>query len=112
MITPESKHIDIQYHFLKDRVQKGANVLNFVPIDFQVVDILTKPLAKGKFEILGEKNSLVENTFFIKRKCSFLLQVVLLTRGRTSVEEDSFQDECATWERFSYIPIIDSLTSL
>jgi hypothetical protein len=45
-----SKHIDIRYHFLRDRVQKGAVALEYIQTDQQVADILTKPLAKGKFE--------------------------------------------------------------
>jgi len=42
---------------MRDRVHKGAIVLNYVPIDLQVVDILTKPFAKGKFKILREANT-------------------------------------------------------
>jgi hypothetical protein len=64
-----SKHIDIQYHFLRDRVQKGAMVLEYVPSNLQGGDILTKPLAKGKFEMLRERLGLVENTFLAKREC-------------------------------------------
>jgi hypothetical protein len=46
-----SKHIEIKYHFIRDRVQKGAMVLQYIPTNQQVADILTKPLAKGKFEM-------------------------------------------------------------
>lgn len=44
-------------------------VLEYVPSDFYVVDILTKPLAKGKFEMLRERHGLVDNTFLTKREC-------------------------------------------
>jgi hypothetical protein len=40
------------YHFIRDKVQKEAVVLKYVPSDSQIVDMLTKPLAKGKFEIV------------------------------------------------------------
>jgi hypothetical protein len=64
-----SKHIDIRYHFLRDRVQKGAVALEYIQTDQQVADILTKPLAKGKFEMFKERLGLVENTFLGKREC-------------------------------------------
>jgi hypothetical protein len=41
--------------------------------DQKVADILTKPLAKGKFEIPRERRGLVENTFFAKRERNFYL---------------------------------------
>jgi hypothetical protein len=46
-----SKHIDIRYHFLWDRVQKGAMALRVCSDRSTGCDILTKPLAKGKFKM-------------------------------------------------------------
>jgi hypothetical protein len=43
------KHINIQHHFLRERVQKGAVILEYVPSDLQVADILTKAPSKGQF---------------------------------------------------------------
>jgi hypothetical protein len=43
--------------------------LKYVPSDSQVVDILTKPLDEGKFEMLSERLSIVENTFLAKTEC-------------------------------------------
>jgi hypothetical protein len=37
-----SKHIDIRYHFIRERVQKGAVILEYVLSDLQVAEILTK----------------------------------------------------------------------
>jgi hypothetical protein len=64
-----SKHIDIQYHFLIRKVQKGAMPLEHVPSNLQVANILMMRLEKGKFEMLREKLGLVENTFLAKRDC-------------------------------------------
>jgi len=50
-----SKYIDIRYHFLTDKVQKGVVFLDCIPANSQVVDILMKPLAQGKFKMLREK---------------------------------------------------------
>ena len=41
----KSKHIEIQYFYIRDMVQKGAIKLQYVSTDEQVVDVLTKPLS-------------------------------------------------------------------
>jgi hypothetical protein len=69
MFHDRSKHIEIMYHFIQDKIQKGAVKLQYVPTDQQVADILTKPLAKGKFEAFRDKLGLVQNSFLTKREC-------------------------------------------
>jgi len=64
-----SKNIEIRYHFIRDRVEKGVVKLQYVPTNGQVVDILTKGLSKGKFEYFREKLGVVENPFVTKREC-------------------------------------------
>jgi hypothetical protein len=65
----KSKHIEIRYHFIRDKVQKGAIQLQYIPTDEQLADIFTKPLAKGKFVPFRDKLGVVENTFLAKREC-------------------------------------------
>jgi hypothetical protein len=65
----QSKHIEIKYHFIRDRVQKRAIKLQYVSTNHQVVDIFTKGLPKGKFEHFKEKLGVIENTFLTKREC-------------------------------------------
>jgi hypothetical protein len=64
-----SKHIEIRYHFIRDRVQKGAVQLQYIPTEEQLADIFTKPLVKGKFVFFRDKLGVVENTFLAKREC-------------------------------------------
>lgn len=45
-----TKHIDVRYHFIRERVESGEIKIVYVPTSEQVADILTKPLAKVKFE--------------------------------------------------------------
>ncbi|GJS02626.1 retrovirus-related pol polyprotein from transposon TNT 1-94 [Tanacetum coccineum] len=47
-----SKHIDIRYHFIREKVEKGVVELNFVTTDYQLVDIFTKALPREWFEFL------------------------------------------------------------
>jgi hypothetical protein len=51
----KSKHIKIKYHFIKDRVQKGAVKLRHISTDEQILDILTKPLVKAKVFLLQKQ---------------------------------------------------------
>jgi hypothetical protein len=46
----KSNHIEIRYHYICDMVQIGAINLQYVSTDEQVVDVLTKPLSRVKFE--------------------------------------------------------------
>jgi ATP sulfurylase len=55
----KSKHIEIKYHFIRDRIQKGEIKLQYVSTYEQVGDILTKPLVKGKFMFFREKLGVV-----------------------------------------------------
>lgn len=45
-----SKHIDVRYHFISERVEKGKIILRHVSSEGQRLDVLTKAMAKVKFE--------------------------------------------------------------
>ncbi|GJR41997.1 hypothetical protein Tco_1310100 [Tanacetum coccineum] len=47
-----TKHIDIQYHFIKEHVEKGTVELYFVETEYQLADLFTKALPKERFEYL------------------------------------------------------------
>jgi hypothetical protein len=64
-----SKHIEIIYHFIQDRIQKGEVKLQYISTDEQVADILTKALVKGKFVFFRDKFGVVWNIFLSKRDC-------------------------------------------
>ncbi|GJT94628.1 hypothetical protein Tco_1090146 [Tanacetum coccineum] len=48
----KTKHIDIQYHFIKEYVEKGIVELFFVETEYQLADLFTKALLKERFEYL------------------------------------------------------------
>jgi hypothetical protein len=56
----KSKHIKIQYHYIRDMVQRGVVKLQYVGTDEQVVDVLTKPLSCVKFEYFRDKLGVVQ----------------------------------------------------
>ena len=49
------KHIKIKYHYIMDMVHRGLVRLQYVTTDEQIADVLTKPLARVKFEYFREK---------------------------------------------------------
>ena len=50
-----TKHIDIQYHFTRERVEAGDIKLVYIPTADQLADICTKALSKPKFTDLRDK---------------------------------------------------------
>jgi hypothetical protein len=67
-----SKNIEIKYHFIRDRVQKGVVQPQYIPTEEQLANIFTNPLVKGKFVFFKDKLGVVENTFPAKRECQCL----------------------------------------
>lgn len=47
-----TKHIDIKFHFVRNAINESLIKLVYCPTDEMVADILTKPLHRGRFELL------------------------------------------------------------
>nr|GEV98473.1 hypothetical protein [Tanacetum cinerariifolium] len=50
-----SKHIDIRYHFIKERVENGVIEHYFVNTEYQLADLFTKSLGRDRIEFLIDK---------------------------------------------------------
>ena len=48
------KHIKIKYHFIRDMVHREVVKLQYVATDEHIAYVLTKPLARVKFEYFIE----------------------------------------------------------
>ena len=48
MFHARTKHIEVHYHFIRERVLDGDRDLTYVRIDKQVADIFTKALGAEK----------------------------------------------------------------
>ena len=44
-----TKHIDVRYHFIREKHERGDIQVEYVPTDHQEADLLTKPLNKTTF---------------------------------------------------------------
>ncbi|XP_019163466.1 PREDICTED: uncharacterized protein LOC109159809 [Ipomoea nil] len=56
-----TKHVEIDYHFVRDKVASGDFVINFVSTKDQLADILTKPLTGPRFTLLRDKLNVVSH---------------------------------------------------
>ena len=45
-----TKHIDIQYHYIREALKEGIIDLRFCPTNEMTAALLTKPLPRGQFE--------------------------------------------------------------
>lgn len=53
-----TKHIDIKYHFVREKVEDGVIEIRYLPTNQQLADILTKPLSKQRIILLS--NAIME----------------------------------------------------
>ncbi|GKA88025.1 hypothetical protein Tco_0809789, partial [Tanacetum coccineum] len=49
VLHSRTKHIDIRYHFIKGHILKGGIELHFIPTEYQLDDIFTKPMDEPNF---------------------------------------------------------------
>ena len=54
-ITRHSRHIFVRHHYIRDLVQQGLIVIEYLPTTSMTADLLTKPLAVGLFHRFRSK---------------------------------------------------------
>ena len=50
-----TKHIEVQHHFVQEKVARGAIILGYCPTQEMLVDVLTRALARERHERLIRK---------------------------------------------------------
>nr|GEU54879.1 retrotransposon protein, putative, unclassified [Tanacetum cinerariifolium] len=50
-----TNHIDVRYHFIKEKVEKGIVELFFVGTEYQLADLFTKALSEERFKYLARQ---------------------------------------------------------
>jgi hypothetical protein len=61
-----TKHVEAQFHFVREKLQSNEIALMYCNTSENVVDIFTKPLGKIKFELFREMLGVEVNPFSIK----------------------------------------------
>ncbi|KAJ9566501.1 hypothetical protein OSB04_002467 [Centaurea solstitialis] len=52
VLHSKTKHIEVRYHFIRDHVMNGDVELHFIPTEYQLADLFTKPLDVTRFNRL------------------------------------------------------------
>ncbi|KAF5466537.1 hypothetical protein F2P56_016455, partial [Juglans regia] len=55
VLHARTKHVEIDYHFVREQVQKRALDVQFLPSESQIADALTKALPTARFQALRTK---------------------------------------------------------
>ncbi|XP_052299567.1 retrovirus-related Pol polyprotein from transposon RE1 isoform X1 [Citrus sinensis] len=55
-----TKHVEVDRHFIKEKIESGLICMTFVPTTKQLADILTKGLHKSSFESLTSKLGMID----------------------------------------------------
>ena len=50
-----TKHIEVDVHFIREKVEAKQLEVKFVPTEEQAADVLTKPLVANRFELLRQR---------------------------------------------------------
>ena len=54
-----TKHVEIDRHFIKEKIEEGVFKVSYTPTNCQTTDILTKALARVNFKDLTEKLGMI-----------------------------------------------------
>ncbi len=60
-IYGRTKHVEIDYHFIRDKVALDTLITRFIPSSHQLADIFTNPLARARLAELKRKLGLKIN---------------------------------------------------
>nr|GEW25623.1 copia protein [Tanacetum cinerariifolium] len=69
-----TKHIDVRYHFIKEKVEKGIVELFFVGTEYQLADLFTKALPIERFRYLVRRLEHLSDTKVFTMKMEILLE--------------------------------------
>lgn len=55
-LLKRSKHIDVKYHFIREKYEENLFTINYISTEDMIADILTKPLSKQRFNKLRDSS--------------------------------------------------------
>lgn len=58
-----TKHIEIRHHFIRDHVQSGDIVIEYIDTSKQLANIFTKPLAKESFYYIRRELGIIDPSY-------------------------------------------------
>ena len=64
-----TKHVELDRHFIKEKIEDGLLSLVYTTSDLQVIDVLTKALPRVKFEELVTKLGMIDIYSSLEEEC-------------------------------------------
>ena len=58
VLHDRTKHVEVDKHFIKEKIEEGGICMSYIPTAEQIADVLTKGLYKGQFNYLISKLSM------------------------------------------------------
>ena len=55
ILHDRTKHVEVDKHFIKEKIDNGLVCMTYIPIEEQVVDVITKGVHKRQFDFLVGK---------------------------------------------------------
>ena len=55
VLHDRTKHVEVDKHFIKEKIDNGLVCMTYIPTEEQVVDVFTKGLHKKQFDFLVGK---------------------------------------------------------
>lgn len=90
VLNSSAKHLDLDYHFVKDRVAAKTLHVAFVSSTDQLADILTKPLSTTRFSLLWSSLNIIPMLFVSGEGGA--------NRAKDDLANDSTSTEDSIWQ--------------
>lgn len=55
VLHDRTKHVEVDKHFIKEKIEDGSVCMTYIPTEQQVADVFTKGLFKKQFDFLNSK---------------------------------------------------------
>lgn len=55
MFHARTKHVEVDFHFVREKVLQKQLVVKYIPSTLQIADVFTKPLTISRFQWLASK---------------------------------------------------------
>ncbi|KAA0055577.1 Cysteine-rich RLK (RECEPTOR-like protein kinase) 8 [Cucumis melo var. makuwa] len=90
-----TKHVEIDRHFIKERLDSGSIYIPYIPSSQQVADVLTKGLLKPNFDFCVSKLGLIDIYLqgSLEGEIDVLSELLLIFSGMMEKFEDEDEDE-------------------
>jgi len=64
-----TKHVEIHYHFIREKVLQGEINLKHIKTEQQIADLFTKVLCANKFESFRQELGIAKTRADVKKRC-------------------------------------------